>query len=240
MAIKNITYKDTVFVISYEILNRDKTEDIIFLHGWGSNKELMKRAFGKYFSNFRHIYIDMPGFGKSSNDMILDTFAYKELMDKFLKSISSHNYVVVGHSFGGKVAVLLNPKKLILLSSAGIRVKKPLKVRAKIILFKSVKFIGFGKLYKFFISKDVKGMSQNMYDTFKNVVDEDFSDYFKNFLNEALILWGKDDKATPLSSGIKIKSLIKKSKFYQFEGDHYFFLKKAKEVEQKITNFIEV
>ena len=35
-------------------------------------------------------------------------------------------FSIVGHSFGGKVGVLLNPKELILLSSAGILKKKSL------------------------------------------------------------------------------------------------------------------
>jgi pimeloyl-ACP methyl ester carboxylesterase len=238
LALKEIVYKNNTFKISYEILNRDKTKDIVFLHGWGSNKELMKQAFGKYFRDFRHIYVDMPGFGKSSNEMVLDTTDYKNIVEKFLKNISLDSYIALGHSFGGKVALLLNPKKLILLSSAGIPVEKSFGIKFKILLFKSFKSIGFGKMYKFFASKDVEGMSQNMYETFKNVVDEDFSNDFKSFSNDALILWGKNDKATPLTSGKNIANLIKKSNFYEFEGDHYFFLKEPTKVAQKIKEFI--
>ncbi len=240
MAIKEITYKDHIFKIAYEVLNHDKEKDFIVLHGWGSNKELMKRAFGNYFKNYRHIYIDLPGFGKSSNEIVLDTKDYKEILEIFLDAISSPKDVIVGHSFGGKVAVLLNPNRLILLSSAGIVTKKPLDIKIKIATFKLVKALGFGRFYKFFASGDAKEMSQNMYETFKNVVDEDFSDNFKNFSKKALILWGKDDSATPLESGKKIASLIEDSIFFQFDGDHYFFLKNYDEVAKKIKNFIEV
>lgn len=233
-----MTYKNNTFKISYEILNLDKNKDIIFLHGWGSNKELMKQAFGRYIEDFRHIYIDMPGFGASSNEMVLDTHDYKNIVEKFLESISSDGYAILGHSFGGKVALLLNPKKLILLSSAGIPVEKPLDIKLKILLFKSLKSLGLGKMYKIFASKDVEGMSQDMYETFKNVVDEDFSGDFKSFCNDTLILWGRNDKATPLASGKKIAYLIKKSRFYEFDGDHYFFLKEPAKVAQKIKEFI--
>ena len=37
----------------------------------GSNKEIMKQAFGKTLPHYKHIYLDMPGFGKSNNEMIL-------------------------------------------------------------------------------------------------------------------------------------------------------------------------
>jgi len=238
MATKEILYKDKIFDISYEIVNQNKSQDIVFLHGWGSNKELMKQAFGNYLDDFRLIFVDMPGFGRSSNEIVLTTMDYKEIMDTFLDSISSSKEIIAGHSFGGKVATLLNPKKLILLSSAGIKTKKPLKVKMKIAIFKALKPIGLGKFYKIFVSKDVEGMKQNMYETFKNVVDEDFSKEFSKFKGKALILWGKSDTATPLSSGKKIASLIKNSEFYAYEGDHYFFLKQTKEVSQRICEFI--
>ncbi len=239
MAVKEITYNNATYEIYYDIKNPDKNRDIVFLHGWGSNKELMKQAFGSYFKDFRHIYIDMPGFGKSPNEEILTTFDYKEIVELFLQTLSSKKDVIVGHSFGGKVAILLNPKKLVLLSSAGIKTEKSFKVKVKIALFKTLKPLGLGKFYKLFASKDVEGMKQNMYETFKNVVDENFEDIFKSFDSPTLILWGKEDSATPLSSGKKMASLIKNSTFYEFEGDHYFFLKEPKKVSEKIEEFIK-
>ena len=51
MASKEILYKQKKFKISYQILNIDKMKTIVFLHGWGSNKEIMSQAFGKNFDN---------------------------------------------------------------------------------------------------------------------------------------------------------------------------------------------
>ena len=239
MAVKDIIYNNVTYEIYYDIKNPDKERDIVFLHGWGSNKELMEQAFEGYFKDFRHIYLDMPGFGKSPNEEVLTTYNYKDIVELFLQTLSSKKDVIVGHSFGGKVATLLSPKKLVLLSTAGIKTKKPFKVKAKITLFKTLKPLGLGKFYKLFASRDVEGMKQNMYETFKNVVDEDFEDIFKSFDSPTLILWGKEDSATPLYSGKKIASLIKNSDFYEFESDHYFFLKEPKEVSKKIEEFIE-
>lgn len=225
MAIKTISLNNKKFDISYEIVNQGKTQDIVFLHGWGSNKDIMKQAFGKELSEYRHIYIDMPGFGKSSNDYVLGTKEYAYIIKSFLETIKSDFKIIAGHSFGGKVATLLNPQTLVLFSSAGIIEQKPLQVRFKIILAKLFNNLGLGKVTKAFRSKDVDNMSQNMYETFKNVLNEDFEEIFKSFKGTAKIFWGKNDSATSLKNGEKIASLIKNSSFKAYEGDHYFFLK---------------
>ena len=239
MAIKEIVIDDKKFLISYELSNIKNSKNIIFLHGWGSNKEIMKKAFESFFKDFKTVYIDLPGFGKSSNDYVLSTFDYAKIVEKFLEELKIEKDIIVGHSFGGKVATLLNPKLLVLLSSAGILEKKPLKVKIKIGLFKILKNFGGEKLRKFFVSDDAKSMSENMYETFKNVVNEDFSEIFKNYKGKALIFWGKNDKATSLESGKKISLYIKNNKFYELEGDHFFFMNSSKFIFQKIKENYE-
>ena len=238
MAIREIEIDNKKFKIAYDIINSDKKRDIIFLHGWGSNKEIMK-TFANNFKEFRHIYIDMPGFGKSSNEYVLTTKEYAKIIDKFLKEISIKKDIIIGHSFGGKVATLLNPKLLVLLASSGILEKKPLKVRVKIKLFKLLKRVGLAKFRKFFVSNDVKGMNENMYNTFKNVVDEEFSEVFANYKGEVLIFGAYDDKAVSVEA-IKKQSQLLKSKNIMLSGNHYFFTKEKnkKIIEKKIKEKI--
>lgn len=236
MAIKTVHYRDATFSISYEILNPNQSSDVIFLHGWGSSKKLMKQAFAKTLSSFRHIYIDMPGFGGSNCDSALETTDYAVIMELFLTQIDAHKNVILGHSFGGKVATLLNPELLVLVASAGILVPKSLKVRTKIALFKLLKFTGFASLRSLFVAPDAKGMSESMYQTFKNVVNEDFTQRFKAYNGKALLCFGKTDTATPLWSGEVIRSLIHDSRLVAYEGDHYFLLQEGaligREIEQ--------
>ncbi|MCF6201240.1 MAG: alpha/beta hydrolase [Hydrogenimonas sp.] len=239
MALKVVEYRGEKFKISYDILNPSLEKSILFLHGWGSNKELMKQAFGSMAQEYRHIYIDLPGFGKSENPTILATHDYAAIVSAFMEMLESRAYGVIGHSFGGKVATLLQPERLILLSSAGILIPKPLKVRAKIALFKILKPFGGDELRKFFISADAAGMPQNMYETFKRVVDEDFSGTFASCNSAALICWGAEDRATPLEAGRKIAEIMPRAKLEIFEGDHYFFLKQRDEVAKRVEVFLE-
>ncbi|BDY11872.1 alpha/beta fold hydrolase [Hydrogenimonas cancrithermarum] len=239
MAIKPIVYKNERFKLSYDMLNPSKEKTLLFLHGWGSNKELMKQAFGGSFPDYRHLYLDLPGFGKSENEAVLTTHDYAAIVSEFLETVKVRADVAIGHSFGGKVATLLQPERLILLSSAGIVMPKPLKVRAKIVLFKLLKPFGGDTLRELFVSSDASGMPRNMYETFKKVVDEDFSGTFAAFRSPALLCWGREDSATPPEAGRKIAGLIEGSRLEFFDGDHYFFLRQKDAVVKAMEKFLE-
>jgi hypothetical protein len=239
MALKSITYQNHTFDISYEIVNHDKKKTMIFLHGWGSNKEIMQQAFAKKFQNFKHIYLDMPGFGKSSNNTILTTFDYASIVRLFLNAIKSDTKIIFGHSFGGKVATLLNPKTLVLLSSAGIVEEKNAKTLLTIKMAKIFNKFGLGKVTKLLRSGDVNMMPENMYATFKNVVDEEFNEEFKKYDGNAILFWGEKDTATTLNSGKIINSLIPNSKFHSYDDDHYFFLRYADNIEKTLLGYLE-
>jgi len=240
VAVKTLQYAQHTFSVSYEIINPAARHTIVFLHGWGSNKELMKQAFGHTLDTFRHVYIDLPGFGNSTAPIALDSESYADIMELFLAQINANDKeVIVGHSFGGKVAVLLRPRLLVLLSSAGIVWPKPLKVRAKIAAFKLLKSLGLSTLRSRFVAEDAKALNKVMYETFKRVVNEDFSETFRHFGGRALLCWGREDTATPMRSAEKINRLIADSRLVAMEGDHYFFLKQphavAREIAAEIT-----
>lgn len=238
MAVAKLKVNDIEYTLNYELLHQNSNQILLILHGWGANKELMKKAFANEFQNFCHLYIDLCGFGKSSIEVPLHSKDYALIVSEFLKQKEFTPTIIIGHSFGGKIATLLSkefiPKTLVLLSSAGIIWQKSFKVRVKIAFFKRLKGLGLHNFGSFFASKDVKGMSKSMYETFKNVVDEDFSDIFSKVACKTFIFWGKDDKATPLKSGEKIHTLIKNSQFYILNGDHFFFLQNAPFIAQYV------
>lgn len=234
MAKKEIVFQGVSYALSYELLNPTCEQTLLFLHGWGSNKEIMKQAFGKRFPTYKHLYLDLPGFGHSSIQSVIETQTYAQIVHTFLEALEVQPVAIFGHSFGGKVATLLQPSKLVLLSTAGIVVPKSFKIKAKIALFKLFKPFFPRSFYRFFASKDVEGMSQTMYEILKKVVNEDFSQHFLTCKAKTFIFWGKEDVATPLSSGQTIHHLIPKSSLVVCEGDHFFFLKHAQTIEKSL------
>jgi non-heme chloroperoxidase len=240
VAIKSIQHNQRAFNVSYEILNPNAKVDLLVLHGWGSNKNLMKQSFSAFMDGFRHIYVDLPGFGGSTCPVALTTADVARIVELLMVQINASKDIVLGHSFGGKVALLLEPKVLVLVGSAGIYVNKSLTVKIKIFLFKTLKIFGLSRFRSLFVAEDAKELSEHMYQTFKNVVNEDFSEEFSKYEGKALLCWGKDDTATPLSSARKISALVKNSKLEVYDGDHYFFMKNARDVSKKIeTAFLE-
>ncbi len=239
MASKSLIYKEHNFNISYELLNIKAEKSVIFLHGWGSNKELMRGSFGECLSDYRHVYIDLPGFGKSNNEIFLNIQDYADIIDIFLKSIKVNKDCILGHSFGGKVAILLKPKNLILVSSAGIPLAKPLHVKIKIALNKILKPLKFTFLRELFVADDGRNLTQNMYEIFKYTVNDDFSENFLTCKAKTLLLWGREDSATPIQTAYKIDKLIKNSKLVEFNGDHYFFMKEKSLTCKEIVLFLE-
>jgi len=235
MASKEIRYKEETFKLAYELVNPTENDVLLVLHGWGSNKEIMKQAFGKTLPDFKHIYLDMPGFGKSTNNMILTTEDYAHIVQLFLDALGVTASIAMGHSFGGKVSTLLNTPCLVLLSSAGVVTEKPWSVKVKIATFKLLKPLGMQKIRELFVAPDAQGMSHEMYETFKNVVDEDFEASFAKSKSKALCFWGKEDTATPLYTGEKIAGLIENSEFYPLDGDHFFFLTHKDLIAKTIT-----
>ena len=235
MASKEIEYNNKIFKLSYDLVNPVQNDVLLILHGWGSNKEIMKQAFAKSLPEYKHIYLDMPGFGKSNNEMILTTQDYANIVQLFLNTLNITPIIAMGHSFGGKVATLLNTPCLVLLSSAGIVTIKPWSIKVKIATFKLLKPLGMKKIRQLFVAPDVQGMSHEMYETFKNVVDEDFEAQFAKSKSNALCFWGKEDTATPLYTGEKIAELIDNSSFYPLEGDHFFFLQHKDFISKTIT-----
>lgn len=236
MARRTITYNARPIDIAY-LKQSPKGESrgvIVFLHGWGSDKELMRMAFGQTFMDYTHYYVDLPGFGESvygldSSDSILETRDYAAIIDGFFRELHITPNVVVGHSFGGKVAMLCAGEQVILLSSAGIVRPKRFGVRMKIACAKLAKRLHLH--IPALRAQDAQNLNPIMYEIFKRVVDEDFSQIFATSTKRVSIFWGKGDEATPLDSGEKIHALISNSRFFPMEGDHYFFLRQGERVE---------
>lgn len=234
MALKSIQYKQHTFDIGYEILNPDEKIDLIILHGWGSNKELMRRSFAPYMQAFRHIYIDLPGFGKSTCSMALDSYDVARIVELFMIHVNAQKDIILGHSFGGKIALILKPRVLVLVASAGIYLPKPTLVKIKIYAAKLFNSFGLSRFRALFVASDAKELSKPMYETFKIVVNEDMSELFGAYKGKALLCWGRSDTATPLSAAKKIESLIEDSKLEEYEGDHYFFINNAQDISKKV------
>ncbi len=225
---------------------------VILLHGWGVSASVLNQLAKFLVNNDYVVYlIDFPGFGKSPvPKKVLNlkdyVFLLKELIEKEIKD----EVVILGHSFGGRVAIKFASnfpelvKKLILIDSAGF-IKNDLKTKlfkflskifkplSRISIFSGIKI----KIYRFLNTEDYLAYPE-LKETYKNIVSEDLTEELKKIKSATLIIWGEDDRTTPLKWGEKMHNLIYNSKFFKIKGGHFVFIDNHLETFLIIKNFL--
>lgn len=92
--------------LHYEIIGDGKP--IIILHGLGCNLNLMKCCMEPIFntqSNYKRIYIDLPGMGQSTAPTEYATSDHiLEILVSFIENIEVKNFLLIGESYGGYLA----------------------------------------------------------------------------------------------------------------------------------------
>ena len=221
---------------------------IIFLHGFGGNLNNFS-YFAKIFNNFGYstLNINLTDFGFKKLPKFFNIYDYSEIVFKLIKSLNIKNYNLVGHSFGGRISLILASQyncinKLILVDSAGLKPKFSLKTKSKILKYKFYKFLVSKNIIKkeklnSFGSSDYKNLPDNLKAVFNNVIKEDLTYLLKNVNNKTLIIFGKNDKDTPVYMAKKLHKNIKNSKLVIFnDAGHYSYLNES----QKFINLVKL
>ena len=221
-------------------------DDIVLLHGWGQNIQMMKPVGDKLKGHI--IILDLPGYGESTEPPYVWTiYDYVECVHEFLNSIGVKNPIMMGHSFGGKISLAYaskyKVKKLVLFASPfkkGIE-KMPLKTK----ILKAAKKIpllnkleGFAK--KHIGSTDYKNASEMMRKILVETVNLDIRDDVKKIKCPTFIFWGTNDEAVPVEDAKELESLIPDSGLVIYEGcTHYAYLEMLPQVIKVIRIFLE-
>ncbi len=220
-------------------------QDIVLLHGWGQNIEMMRPIGDNFQDRFRITILDFPGFGESEEPKSAWTIEDYELMlEEFLKKVNVKKPIVIGHSFGGRVAIRYcarNPiEKLVLFGSPCIRIQEELSIGVKIL--KKLKQLpglnGIGEYMKKFIgSRDYKAASPIMRQTLVNVVNEDLSKYAREIEEPTLLIWGEQDTEAPLNDAKQLEKLMIDAALIVLPGTHYAYLENLPRVVAILDNF---
>ncbi len=220
--------------------------DILLLHGWGQNIEMMKFLGDNFADNHRITILDFPGFGESDEPLSPWTIKdYSLLIEKLVKELDIKKPVVMGHSFGGRVAIYYssnNPiEKLVLFGSPCIRKDEELPLSVKIL--KGIKKLPgmdkLGEYMKQYIgSRDYKAASPIMRQTLVNVVNEDLTPYAMQIEEPTLLIWGQDDTEAPVSDAKELEQIMNDAALIVLPGTHYAYLENLNQVVNILNSFI--
>lgn len=220
-------------------------KDIVLLHGWGQNIQMME-PLGNYLKeNHRITIVDLPGFGLSAEPNIVWTLNdYVDMLNELFLLLNIKKPILIGHSFGGRLSIIYASKydanKVILLASPCVRhnfENKKIKVYKKIKKIPILKSL-LNKVKKYFGSSDYKNATPMMRDILVKVINEDLSDYAKNIKVPCLLIWGDNDTAVTTSEARELDNLLNDSKLIILKGTHYCYLENIHEVVNLIKNFI--
>ena len=223
--------------IYYQKLGRGK--DLIMLHGWKQDVSTFHNVAEELKKHFTLWLIDLPGFGRSENPKKDFTVSdYADTIAKFIKINKINKPVLLGHSVGGRIGIVLSTKypaiieKLILEDSAGIQPKRDL---IKFLFYPIAKFFKYivpdllkiktrlrHKFYKnlesdYLTAGTLKG-------TLTNILKEDLTPLLTKVKIPTLIIWGSDDTNLESSSANAriMYRLIPYSKLEFIEGAGHF------------------
>ncbi len=234
-------------------------KNIIFLHGWGRNKDDFNSIANILKKKYKIWLIDLPGFGQSDiPQTIYGTHEYANIINIFIKKLNIDSPILIGHSFGGKIIIDLlstyNKKinKAILIDSAGIKKKKNILKKYKTYMFKLyskiIKKIYNEKKANYLIddlkekygSLDYKMSKGIMKDILVKIIHEDYTNSLNKIEASILLLWGELDFDTPLSDGKIMNEKINDSGLIVIKNaNHFPFLTNLKEIIIIINNFLE-
>lgn len=215
-------------MVNYEVLGTGK-KNLLILHGWGGSLSEWLPVAENLKDKYKVWLLDFPGFGASPRPVEdWGIYEYAKLTAEFMKSAGLARPIILGHSFGGRVAVLLKAGKLILLDAAGVKMKKLKSALAGVVFdvlgpFKKYVPQNFKNLFG---SADYKS-SGPMRKIFVKTVNQDLTNEMSKVTCQTIIVWGEKDLVLPLSQAMTIKNLIKGSVLRVVWGaDHWPHLSK--------------
>ena len=227
--------------VFYKIENKNAQNSLLFLNGWGYDYKVLK-PLGNLFPNHKKIYIDFPPFGQSEEFKCgwkIEDFA--DLVKVILDKQKIKKTQIIAHSFGGRVAIMLEYKyniteSLVLVASAGLKPRKNLRLWLKIKIYKHKK--KRGKNVSGYGSEEYRALNSISKKTFVNVVNFDQTQMCKNINVRTLIIAGKRDTATPLYMHKKFKRLLKNSSLVVLNAGHYVWVDEFALFARQLKNFI--
>lgn len=234
-------------------------KDVIILHGWGANINTILPIASILKDRFKVHAIDLPGFGESLEpEKPIDSYEYADIVKSYMDRMKIEKAILIGHSFGGKLSIILGHKypnlveKIILVNSAGLIPKRGPKYYIKVYNFKVMRFVyksiflwlkdedRVERFYKRFGSTDYKDSSGVMRKILVIVVNENLLPLLAGIKAPTLLIWGDEDTATPLYMGKIMEKEIKNSGLVILEGTgHYSYLDDYQKFTVILRNFLK-
>ena len=232
---------------------------VLLLHGWGLRGDFWSRVMDGLEGGFDFIAPDFPGFGSTNAPPVpWGVSDYMEWVIALMDELGVQRASVIGHSFGGRVAIklaALHPErveKLVLTDAAGIRPKRTLAYHYRVSKFKATRWLSKQLLAPKPVrewaaarvanqgSADYQAASGTVRGSFVRIVNEDLRKYLPRIQAPTLLIWGERDQDTPLADGQLMEKLIPDAGLVVFQGaGHMAYLQQSARFNVIVKTFLQ-
>lgn len=228
------------------------TITLYIIHGWGYAVDMWQPFISALKDEgIEGKLLHVPGLTTQTDRSFTLTEYVTWLSDELPKNKPVY---LLGHSNGGRIALAFSRKypervaRLILMDSAGIY-HNELSLRIKRALFKTIATVGKKVtkseklrrlLYKLTREGDYKNASLPQRETMRNMLESDKHVRWENSTIPTTIIWGRNDKVTPLQNAQILHRYFSNSAIHVIDGArHSPQFTHPKEVKDIITECLQ-
>lgn len=238
-------------------------EEILLLHGWGVTLDACLTPLAKALqADCRVTALEFPAHGMSGKPA--QTWGVSEFaawVRAMMDALRLGPQTVIAHSFGGRVAIFLAAQepslisRLVLTGAAGLIAPKTAAQEAddqryqhrkqQLERLKALPLAGNlakaaqERLRDKRSSPDYKALDEGMKKTFVRIITQDLRPMLAHIELPTLLIWGDQDKETPLWMGKTMAEEIKDAALITFEGrGHFAYLEELPRFARIVQAFI--
>ena len=230
---------------------------VLLLHGWGVTASLYHLVIGHLATRYRVVAPDLPGFGGSQEPSAPWCVAdYADFIKAFAAGVGVEEAVLVGHSYGCRIAIrlladkALPVKKAVFMGAAGVKPRRSLWFYIRQAGYKCGRwFLSLPPVKKCFpgaldnlrnrrASADYRNASPVMRQTLVRSIGEDLTPLLPAVAVPVLLLFGDSDTATPVYMGRVMESRIPDAGLVILHGGHYAFAEQWGQCSRILDSFL--
>ncbi len=223
--------RESLSVLSHpaSVLRGGSGPAVLLLHGWGSRAEAYKEFLSTFPDDVAEIVIpDLPGFGSTpllrNKGGVWGVHEYASWVKALLDVLSwNASVMIIGHSFGGQIALMIansHPETisgLILYAAAVVRPAHTF--RRSVIHTLSPAFRPLRSLiHKAGAFQDWGNTPPELQPVMEKIVRQDMTHLLPGTMTNTIILWGDQDRKTPIEHGRKIAEQMPNAELRIIQG----------------------
>lgn len=199
---------------------------VLALHGWGRRGSDFKQSL----HGFPAFAPDLPGFGASPvPDSVIGADGYADIVAQMLDQFDEPP-VLIGHSFGGRVAVCLAaklPEKVGPLVLTGVPLVRRGDVKKPALSYRILRGLNRTGVVsdermeserRKRGSADYRGVTGVMREILVKVVNESYETQLTQIRSQVVLLWGSEDTVVPIAIAQEAGTLINKADLEILDG----------------------